>query len=108
LILGSCVHDHQDLAWIDCVVVMPDHVHMIATPFEISLAMLLDRIKGASVHRVNRLLGRSGSLWQRESFDRMIRSAEKLAQKRAYIFNNPVRAGLVKRWEDYPWIWFPR
>jgi len=88
---------------------MPDHVHLITTPYEhSSIHEVLGRIKGASVHLVNRLLGRHGNLWLRESFDRMIRSADSLQQKREYIFNNPVRAGLVQRWEDYPWLWFPQ
>ncbi|HVE71409.1 MAG TPA: transposase [Thermoanaerobaculia bacterium] len=94
--------------WIDCVVVMPDHVHLIATPYEMtSITKILERIKGASAHFVNRLLARSGSLWQSESFDRIVRSGDCLDKKRAYIFENPVRKGLVERWQDYPWIWYP-
>jgi putative transposase len=109
LILASCVYDHERIAWIDSVIVMPDHGHLIATPYEeSSITILLERIKGATVHRVNRLLRRTGSLWQRESFDRIVRSAEYLQRKRDYLFHNPVRAGLVTRWEDYPWIWFSR
>ena len=30
--LASCIHDHQVLCWVDCCVVMPDHVHLIFTP----------------------------------------------------------------------------
>jgi putative transposase len=109
LVMRSCTYDHQRLAWIDCVVVMHDHVHLIASPYETtSITKILERVKGASAHRVNRLLARSGTLWQRESFDRMVRSEESLTQKRAYIFDNPVRKGLVARWEDYPWIWYSR
>jgi REP element-mobilizing transposase RayT len=93
----------------DCVVVMPDHVHLITTPYDdVALCHLLDRIKGASVHLINRLLRRSGKLWQRDSFDRILRSDESLYAKREYIFNNPVRAGLVTRWQDYRWIWYPQ
>ena len=109
IVLSSCIHDHEKLCWLDCVVDMPDHVHLIVTPYDgLLLATVLNQIKSASVHRINRSMGRSGSLWQRESFDRILRSDENLYAKREYIFNNPVRAGLVARWEDYPWIWYPK
>ncbi|HEX7809585.1 MAG TPA: transposase, partial [Thermoanaerobaculia bacterium] len=101
LVLQSCVYDHESLCWIDCVVVMPDHVHLIVTPYQaVSLAVILQRMKSASAFRVNRLLGRAGALWQRESFDRILRSNEKLEQKRQSIFENPVRAGLVEKAEE--------
>ena len=62
-------------------------------------------LKGASAYHVNRLFGRSGPLWQQESFDRIIRTTENLEKKAEYICNNPVRAGLVESLEDYRWIW---
>jgi len=86
---------------------MPDHAHLIVMPFEETIETVLGRMKGGSSYFVNRLLHRAGTLWQRESFDRMVRSEENLAKKREYVLNNPVRAGLVKRWEDYPWNWTP-
>jgi REP element-mobilizing transposase RayT len=91
---------------------MPDHVHLIFTPLvnsamrEIySLAEIMDGIKGASAQLINRKLGRYGRVWQTESFDRVLRSTESLDAKVAYIRDNPVRAGLVAKTEDYPWIW---
>jgi hypothetical protein len=59
-------------------------------------------IKGASAQFINRELGRHGKDWQTESFDRVLRSSESLDAKVAYIFENPIRAGLVSRSEDYP------
>jgi len=82
---------------------------MIITPYEnASLIEILKDLKSAAVHKINRVLGRTGSLWQRESFDRIVRSDENLRRKREYIINNPVRAGLVSSWDDYPWTWFSR
>ena len=107
IVLRTCVAFHEVLCWLDCIIVMPDHVHVILIPYlDSSLSRVLGRMKGRSSFEVNRRFGRQGPLWQRESFDRMIRSEDKLAQKRAYIFDNPVRAGLVSRWQDYPWIWW--
>jgi REP element-mobilizing transposase RayT len=91
---------------------MPDHVHMIFTPLvdfgamEVcSLAGIMDAIKGASAHRVNKALIRQGRLWQAESFDHVLRSSENLDAKIIYVLENPVRAGLVREWMDYPWLW---
>jgi len=106
------VHDHGLKADVRAAVVMPDHVHLIFTPLinekarEVySLAEIMDAIKGASAHLINRLLARSGRVWQEESFDRVLRCSEKLDEKVEYILDNPVRRGLVGNREDYPWTW---
>jgi hypothetical protein len=62
-------------------------------------------MKGVSARSVNKLVGGSGPVWQDESFDHVLRSNESFAEKLEYIRQNPVRAGLVKRVEDYPWLW---
>jgi REP element-mobilizing transposase RayT len=91
---------------------MPDHVHMIFTPMvdpkrmEVcSLAEIMNALKGASAHKVNRMLGRNGRVWQTESFDHALRSSESLDAKIEYLLQNPVRRGLVSVWNEYPWIW---
>jgi len=110
--LQCCVHDHGTKFDLRVAIVMPDHVHMIFTPLinrramEIySLAEIMDAIKGASAHRVNKMLGRKGRVWQAESFDHVVRSSENLDAKIAYLIENPVRAGLVDEWAEYPWLW---
>ena len=92
---------------------MPDHVHMIFAPLineqareVFSLAEIMDAIKGASAHKINRLLERMGKVWQTESFDRVLRSSEKLDEKIQYILENPVRKGLVTTWTEYRWLWY--
>jgi REP element-mobilizing transposase RayT len=94
------------------IVVMPDHVHLIFTPLvneqrmEVcSLSEIIDAIKGASAHKINKILGRKGKVWQTESFDHVLRCSESLDQKIEYLRQNPVRRGLVSNWEDYSWIW---
>jgi REP element-mobilizing transposase RayT len=112
VVLDCCLHDNEDKFDLRVVIVMPDHVHMIFIPLvnqqemEIySLAAIMDGIKGASAHMVNKLLGRKGRVWQAESFDHVLRSAESLDAKVAYLLENPVRAGLVSNWAEYPWVW---
>jgi REP-associated tyrosine transposase len=111
LVLQHCLHDHDLKMKLYIAVVMPDHVHMIFLPFEnelnqaFSLEEIVGAIKGASVHSVNKLLGRSGQVWQDESFDHVIRHAESLEDKIRYVRENPVRRGLVSTPEEYPWLW---
>jgi putative transposase len=70
-----------------------------------SLAEIMDAIKGASAHKINKALGRHGRAWQAESFDHVLRSSENLDAKIIYLLENPVRAGFVREWMEYPWIW---
>ena len=106
VVLSCCRHDHETMCWLHVVTVMPDHVHLIITPHDdIPLSRLLERMKGASSHLVNRSLVRRDHLWQRESFDHILRSDESLTEKMNYICENPVRKGLVSHWSDYRWTW---
>jgi REP element-mobilizing transposase RayT len=83
-------------------VVMPNHVHALIGPPDGIERCDLSRItkfwKGRSARRINVLLGRRGSLWQRESWDRWIRDERHYAAVRDYIERNPQRAGLAG-WE---------
>jgi len=78
------------------IVVMPDHVHMLLRPLRdgngwpFPLVDILQCFKGATVHRINRMLGKSGPLWEEESFDHVLRSDEWLREKCEYIRQNPV------------------
>ena len=106
LALHCCVHDHETTYFLECAVVMPDHVHMILWPFEEwTLARITHRLKSVSSHATNRLNGATGHVWQHESFDHIVRSSESLEKKMDYVFNNPVRAGLAATPSDYRWLW---
>ena len=91
---------YRTIAW--CV--MPNHVHTI---FEIHGKCSFDEImhswKSYTTHEANKILGRSGKFWFREYFDRFIRDSEHLASAIEYVENNPVKAGLVSRKEDWRW-----
>ena len=79
---------------------MPNHVHVVA---KFRSGETLDRIckswKSHSGREANRLIGREGRFWEREYFDRLIRSADDLEQTVNYVLSNPAKAGLV----DWPW-----
>jgi REP element-mobilizing transposase RayT len=84
-------------------VVMSNHVHVLITP-EISVPRLMNPLKTRTARTANEILMRTGKpFWQFESFDRWCRDADEFEQVRRYIENNPVKAGLVKRAEEWPW-----
>jgi REP element-mobilizing transposase RayT len=110
--LECCLHDNGRKFDLRVAVVMPDHVHMIFTPLVdheamevFSLAKIMDAVKGASAHGINKMMGRKGRVWQPESFDHVLRSSESLDAKILYLLENPVRRGLAQAWNQYPWVW---
>src|SRR5438445_473578 len=95
IILKEVIDRHRVFYYLRTGVVMPDHAHLLLTPMDTSLAEIMKRIKGASAREVNRVLGGSGSIWQREYFDRELRRSDDIRTKGEYIALNPVREGLV-------------
>ena len=85
-------------------VVMPNHVHTLFTVKDgYGISQIAHSWKAYSSRECNRILSRTGSLWQREPFDRYIRDARHYANTVRYIENNPVKAGLCRRPEDWRW-----
>jgi REP element-mobilizing transposase RayT len=90
LVEGSLKHFNGSRYVLDDFVVMPNHVHVLITPLaEHSLSAILQSWKSYTAHEINRILGRSGTVWQKESFDHIIRSPAQLEHVRQYIRENP-------------------
>ena len=83
-------------------VIMPNHIHFLATPLEnVELREIAHSIKSFTAHEANKLLNREGQFWQHEPFDRYIRNQKHFVNVIEYIENNPVKAGLCQRSEDW-------
>lgn len=97
--------------------IMPNHVHLL---FDLNLHLekipigeeitdlnykqiydIMHLIKGGSAYEANKILNRSGRLWQIESYDRYVRNNRELQNIVMYIANNPRKAGLVSHWRDF-------
>jgi putative DNA methylase len=95
-------HEHTKYrlsAW----VVMPNHVHMLCTPCGgYRLGQVMHSIKSFTSKEANKMLARSGRFWQKEYFDRYIRNSRHFAKVVHYIENNPVKAGLCEKAEEWP------
>ncbi len=83
-------------------VIMPTHVHVLLEP-RLPLARITRGLKGVSARDANATLGRVGKPFWDESFDHWVRNSAQFERIRFYIEHNPVKAGLAKRPEDWPW-----
>lgn len=88
------LHSDREHWHIGDFVVMPNHVHLLIVPSTMPLENCLKSIKGRSAIGCNRLLGRQGTFWQKESFDHIVRDVKQLRKFRKYIRENPVKAGI--------------
>ena len=96
---GDCaLHRYQ----LHSFVVMPNHVHLLATPHVLATKWL-GPLKGFTAHQANLLLGTRGPFWQEESFDRLVRTDAEFDRIREYIEQNPVKAGLAPTPQEFLW-----
>ena len=83
-------------------VIMPNHVHVLVEAVaDNSFSEILQGMKSVSAHEANKLLGREGEFWQKESYDHLIRNDEDFARCIDYIAQNPVKAGLARSAGEY-------
>ena len=92
-------------------VIMPNHVHVLVRPFsdrEHPLESIEQAWKAYSSRDIHAINHETGNLWQRESYDRIVRDEEHLWRCLQYIGNNPRRAGLrldqARRWVNPAWV----
>lgn len=92
--------------------IMNNHVHWVMETFEkddegqaVYLEDIMKSVKQYTATRINQLENRTGALWQMESFDTTIRDIQHLYNAINYTLNNPVSAGLVSHWKQWPGCW---
>ncbi len=89
-------HFHGSRVLTGDLVIMPNHVHALLTPQDgFELEDILHSIKSFTANGINRALNKSGRLWQRETYDHIVRDAEQLHAYQEYIAANPVKAKLA-------------
>ena len=98
--------------------IMPNHMHIV---YGIGQYDLLERpenaealsgkqvsgimmsLKRHTALQANKILDRTGSFWQDESYDHVVRDGEELARLIEYVLDNPVKAGFVDNRRDWQW-----
>lgn len=75
--------------------VMPNHTHAVLRPLAgIDLSKITHSWKSYTSNEINRTLAMSGTLWHKESFDRIIRDQHEFEETIRYVLDNPKVAGL--------------
>ena len=88
---------------------LPNHVHTLFTPTtEFTMSQIVHSWKSFTAHQCNKVLGRTGRFWAREPFDRYIRNQRHFLNALTYIEDNPVKAGLCEKSENWRWSSAPR
>jgi REP element-mobilizing transposase RayT len=81
--------------------VMPNHVHVILRPVaDHTLSAIMHAWKSYTAHAANEILSRSGTFWQHEYYDHLVRNRAELQHCTEYVLANPERAGL----RNWPWV----
>ena len=94
---------HRSRAWhCHLCLLMPDHLHALITFTGTRKSM------PKTIGDWKRWLAlKEGIPWQADFFEHRIRSEHEEVSKAQYILQNPVRKGLVKQAEDWPYVWRP-
>jgi putative transposase len=100
---ARALHDFYLTAW----VFLPDHWHAICAPlYPVSISLAIKSVKQSSMSAINRGRSAEGELWQPRFFDRALRTVQEYSEKVEYIHLNPVKAGLVRRPQNWRWSSF--
>ena len=108
-VIGESLHYYNGKNYeLICYCLMSNHVHLVvglpdnAPP----LARTLQYLKGYTAQKANALLGRNGQFWHRESYDHVVRDAGEMVRVISYVLENPVKAGLVAEWQQWPYSYW--
>jgi len=82
--------------WLGSFVLMPDHLHavVIVADERLKLSTWMKSLKNTL----------SNTLREKDVLSHILRSGDSYSEKWKYVRENPVRAGLVKAWSDWPFV----
>jgi len=111
ILADDLVHEHLVDSWREAkswlvgrYVIMPDHVHLFCAPAELRPKPLLQWMsfwKSRSAQYWPR--PNEAPIWQRHFWDTQLRRGQSYDEKWDYVVDNPLRAGLVERAQDWPY-----
>lgn len=102
IVLQHIRSGHERFYVLYSAVVMPDHVHVIIKPNSgVDLSRIMKGMKGVSARLLNEARGTKGTIWQDESYDRIIRDDKEFIEKLEYLLMNPVKANLANDGREY-------
>ena len=90
VIVNTLNYNNGNTFLLHSYVIMPNHVHLLLEPIgENTIQQITHSIKSFSSHEINKLRHSTGSIWQKEFFDRIIRNEDHYMRVLEYIKNNP-------------------
>ncbi|MDZ7762710.1 MAG: transposase [Desulfovermiculus sp.] len=103
--LAFAEYEFRSIWKVHSYVIMPNHLHWFFRPVDRSMSDCISHFKRFTARKINDQLGTEGKrFWQREWFDHWSRTSEESEKIIQYIWNNPVKAGLVARAEDWTYM----
>jgi putative transposase len=85
-------------------VVMRNHLHALLTiADDMSIEKAMQLIKGGFSFRAKKELGFTKEIWQRGFSDVRVTDEERFRSHQQYIYDNPVKAGMVTSADEYPY-----
>jgi putative transposase len=100
-LLGAVANQHDWRCHVFCL--MTNHYHVVVETGLASLAAGMRRLNGAYAQGFNRRHRRSGHLFGSRYASWVVETDEHLLATCEYVLQNPVRAGLCRTPEDWPW-----
>ena len=95
VVAGAFHHYDQSHYLLHAWVIMPNHVHVLVSPGEAdALPRIVAGWKRFTGMRINARTGMSGTFWQKDYFDRLIRDWDHFMNVARYIARNPAKAKL--------------
>lgn len=125
LVVDSLKYRDGKVFQLNSYCVMSNHLHTVFRPFlderslrldlsagrpryfsdESPLDVIMHSFKSYTANEANKLLDRAGAFWETESYDHVVRDETEFYRIQNYVVKNPVKAGLVSDWRDWPWSW---
>jgi REP element-mobilizing transposase RayT len=111
IIMESLIYNDGKMYDLLCYCIMPNHVHLLIKPLlnqnniPYSITKIMKTHKSFTAKESNKLINRKGRFWHYGFYDHYIRNERELYNVIRYILDNPVRAGLVKNYEDWEFSW---
>ena len=134
-IVKEAIHNKDEIEYdLIAYTIMPNHVHIAFTPIvdrdssrslkdnlnnisanDINVVQqkknylvteILRKLKGSTSRECNKFLNRTGSFWQHESYDHLIRNSKELMKIVNYILNNPKKANLINNGKVWKWSYY--
>ncbi len=98
LLKSIAVYESLGKWWVHLMVIMPDHVHIIATfTKQYGIKAVISAWKGYQTRTL-------GIRWQSDYFEHRLRNESEFTEKAQYVRMNPIRKQLVSDWREWPYL----